>query len=86
MKNKTKTKRLTMLALFEQRHFKSLIVAFGLCLFSSFSVLNAQTVSGTLTGDDGAPLIGVNVLVKGTTLGTITVSYTHLTLPTKRIV
>ena len=34
--------------------------------------LNAQTVSGTITDSDGSPLIGVNVLKKGTSIGTIT--------------
>lgn len=29
-------------------------------------------ISGTVTGDDGSPLIGVNVLVKGTSTGTVT--------------
>jgi hypothetical protein len=41
-----------------------------LCLFSS-GLLMSQNVSGTLTDTDGTPLIGVNVLVQGTTTGTI---------------
>ncbi|MCF6222930.1 MAG: SusC/RagA family TonB-linked outer membrane protein [Flavobacteriaceae bacterium] len=41
----------------------------GIMLFGS--VILAQTVSGTITGDDG-PLPGVNVLVKGTTNGVST--------------
>ncbi len=32
----------------------------------------AQTSTGTVVGDDGEPLIGVTVLVKGTTVGTVT--------------
>ena len=36
--------------------------------------------------EQGEPIIGANIVEKGTTNGTITVSYTHLTLPTKRIV
>ena len=43
-------------------------------------------ISGVVTDTDGAPLPGVTVLVKGTSLGSATdteaVSYTHLTLPT----
>lgn len=31
-----------------------------------------RTVTGTVTGDDGSPLIGATVLVKGTTVGTVT--------------
>ena len=72
MKNKTKTKRLVMKAFFEKRHFKSLLLTFGLCFITSLSFLNAQTANGTLLGEDGAPLIGVNVIVKGTNVGTIT--------------
>ena len=37
------------------------------------STLSAITVSGTVTSaDDNSPLIGVNVLVKGTSRGTVT--------------
>ena len=71
MKNKLFTKRLLTTAIFDQSKIRSLLFAFGLCFISSFSFLNAQ-VSGTLIGEDGDPLIGVNVLVKGTDLGTIT--------------
>ncbi|MCB0634750.1 MAG: carboxypeptidase-like regulatory domain-containing protein, partial [Lewinella sp.] len=31
-----------------------------------------QEVSGTVTDEEGAPLIGVNVLAQGTTIGTVT--------------
>lgn len=41
-----------------------------LCL--STGVMAQRSVSGTVTSEDGAPLIGVNVLVKGTTSGTVT--------------
>jgi len=71
MKNKLNLKRLLQAAIFDQGRLRSLLFALGLCFVSSFSFLNAQ-VSGTLIGDDGEPLIGVNVLVKGTTIGTIT--------------
>ncbi|MEN8125180.1 MAG: SusC/RagA family TonB-linked outer membrane protein [Bacteroidota bacterium] len=42
-----------------------------LFIMLSGSVIFAQTVSGTVTGDDG-PLPGVNVIVKGTSSGTAT--------------
>ena len=48
----------------------------SLLLFMLLFVLGAswaqRTVSGTITDDSGAPLIGANVLVKGTNVGTIT--------------
>ena len=43
--------------------------------FISISVVLAQTVkvTGTVTsGDDGEPIIGATILVKGTNIGTIT--------------
>lgn len=47
-----------------------------LCVVSmiTFSVSWAQrTVTGTVTGeDDGSPVPGVNVIVKGTSTGTVT--------------
>ena len=47
-----------------------LLMAFGLFLAIN---LNAQrSVSGMVTGEDGDPLIGATVLVKGTTAGTVT--------------
>jgi len=48
----------------------SSIMMLALC---SFSVsMNAQTVSGKVMDTDNLALIGVNVLIKGTTIGTIT--------------
>lgn len=35
------------------------------------SLLAQQTITGTITGEDGEPLIGATVTVKGTTIGTI---------------
>ena len=46
-----------------------------LCLFFSafvFSALAQRTVSGTITDDNGEPLPGVNVVIKGTTTGATT--------------
>ena len=47
----------------------------GLLILFMFSglLLHAQTtLSGVVKGDDGEPLIGANVLVQGTTEGTVT--------------
>lgn len=44
-------------------------------LFTGIGLLSAQTqrVTGTvISEDDGQPVVGASVLVKGTTLGTIT--------------
>ena len=51
------------------------IVLFGLALFAAISIGVAQdrTVSGKVTSaEDGSPLPGVNVVVKGTTTGAVT--------------
>ena len=68
MKKIIQKSRLTQLVFRYQRQFLSLVflIGFGLC-----TSLNAQ-VSGNLTDETGDPLIGVNVMIKGTTVGTIT--------------
>ncbi|MEM9884986.1 MAG: SusC/RagA family TonB-linked outer membrane protein [Bacteroidota bacterium] len=48
---------------------KLLLLVF--CLSASLAVM-AQTVSGTVSADDGTPLIGVNVVEVGTANGTVT--------------
>jgi hypothetical protein len=51
------------------------LVLFMLCLLTSTAVTVAQKtrVTGTvLSGDDGQPVIGASVMVKGSTIGTIT--------------
>ena len=51
---------------------KRLILFFTLFL-ASFSLIYAQvTVTGTVSGSDGIPLIGVNISEQGTTNGTVT--------------
>ena len=48
---------------------------FILPLFFMFGLplaLSAQTISGTVSDSDGETLIGVNILIKGTTSGTVT--------------
>jgi outer membrane receptor protein involved in Fe transport len=52
----------------------------------SLGFLNAQTtVSGTITSDSGEPLIGANLLVKGTISGTITDIDGKFTLTTAKV-
>ncbi len=41
-------------------------------LFGSFGALQAQVVTGTVTDDEGVPLIGASILVVNTTTGTVT--------------
>lgn len=41
-------------------------------LFCSWGLMAQQNVTGTVTGPDGESLIGVNVLVQGTSTGTVT--------------
>ena len=54
-----------------RKNFTEMI--FGLVLMSFYFSAGAQTtVSGTITNEGGEALIGVNVLVDGTVLGTIT--------------
>ena len=45
------------------------------CLFIGIGLVNAQVskVTGTVTShEDGLPVVGASVLVKGTTVGTVT--------------
>ncbi|MCA6073674.1 SusC/RagA family TonB-linked outer membrane protein [Fulvivirga sedimenti] len=52
---------------------KNLLLSFFLLLLIPSVVMAQQEVSGKVTSsDDGAPLPGVNVVVKGTTQGTVT--------------
>jgi len=49
---------------------KNLILLFLLLIFNT--ALIAQNVSGNVSDDSGEALIGASVLVKGTTIGTLT--------------
>jgi len=51
---------------------KSLFLLFLGVLFMSAQVMAQMTVSGTVTDDGGESLIGVNIVEKGTTNGTVT--------------
>lgn len=46
-----------------------MISFFWLCSYTVFAQMN---ISGVVTGQDGEPLIGANVLVKGTSIGAVT--------------
>lgn len=48
----------------------SLLIVMVFCAFAS--ALAQRTITGAVTGPDGSPLIGVSVLVKGTSVGTVT--------------
>ncbi len=50
---------------------KKLFLPLLLVLFMVGFVSAQRTVTGTLTNDDGEPLIGASILVKGTTVGTV---------------
>ena len=49
-----------------------LMVLLGMFLCSAQAFAQQKTITGKVTGDAGAPLSGVSVIVKGTTTGTQT--------------
>ncbi len=51
---------------------KKTFTLLSLLFISFFSIAQTQLVKGRLLADDGSPLPGVNVTVKGTTTGTVT--------------
>lgn len=54
---------------------KRVLLALSLVMFLSFSLIEAQTrsIRGVVTGrDDGQPIVGATVVVKGTSVGTAT--------------
>ena len=57
---------------FEGSKFGYKILANNLIVIASNTLLQQTKVSGTVTGKDGTPLPGVNVVVTGTTQGVIT--------------
>lgn len=54
------------------KHYKRLIYAFVVCFLAATGSLFAQTISGTVTDPSGEAMPGVNVLKKGTVVGTTT--------------
>ena len=71
MKNITYLTKLKFLP-FTGRVSQSVLCALILMILSSTSILAQRTVTGTVTGDDGEPLLGVNVTIVETNRGTIT--------------
>ncbi len=53
-------------------HFIKLTMASLLMMLFSIGMFAQQTATGSIKGDDGFGLIGVSVIVKGTTIGTTT--------------
>jgi TonB-linked SusC/RagA family outer membrane protein len=51
---------------------KKLSLVLGLVVFTIGSMLAQRTVTGTISDQNGDPLLGASILVKGTTTGTIT--------------
>ncbi|WP_421947491.1 SusC/RagA family TonB-linked outer membrane protein [Phaeodactylibacter xiamenensis] len=51
---------------------KKLSLVLGLVVFAIGSMLAQRTVTGTISDQNGDPLLGASILVKGTTTGTIT--------------
>ncbi|MGK7392035.1 MAG: SusC/RagA family TonB-linked outer membrane protein [Candidatus Cyclobacteriaceae bacterium M2_1C_046] len=51
---------------------KKYLLMFMFSAFSLFALAQEQAVSGTVTDVGGEPLPGVNVLIEGTTIGTVT--------------
>ncbi len=51
---------------------RKVLITLTMCLVFFVNAMAQQTVTGTVTGDDGLGMPGVSVLVKGTTIGTVT--------------
>ena len=51
---------------------KRLLLMLCLSICTIGAMMAQRTITGTITGDDGESLIGANVIVKGTTIGTVT--------------
>ena len=62
---------------------KRKLMLFVTCLFIGIGLVNAQIkVTGTVTSsEDGLPVVGASVIVKGTTIGTVTDLNGNFTLP-----
>ena len=53
-------------------HFYTCKAAFLVFILSCFVGFSQQNISGTISDEDGVPLPGVNVVIKGTNNGTST--------------
>jgi TonB-linked SusC/RagA family outer membrane protein len=67
MKNTIKTSRL-----WQSHYHLRMIILLLLCVFSSFIWAQSKLVQGVVNDETGSPLPGVNVVIKGTSQGTIT--------------
>lgn len=54
-----------------RKYYKLLLILIGFALATSPAIAQEKIVQGTITDADGEPLIGVNILVKGTTQGVV---------------
>lgn len=59
---------------------KNLLLSIGLLVISFSAIFAQKTVTGKVTDDTGAGLPGVNILLKGTTIGTVTDAYGQYSL------
>src|SRR5690554_4677173 len=64
--------------MFQSKRIASIIAFLLFC--ASYAIAQQQTVTGTVTDPGGLPLPGVTVVVKGTTIGTITDGSGNFTL------
>jgi TonB-dependent starch-binding outer membrane protein SusC len=67
----------------KKNHLQLYAKLFLLCFFLFFQLsakAQERTISGTVTGTDGIALAGINVVVKGTTTGSITDAFGKFTL------
>src|ERR1044071_4618436 len=64
-------------------HMRKLLLSLTAFLFLTGTLLAQKSITGTVTDDKGNPLPNVSVVVKGTTMGTVTKSdgTFSLTLP-----
>ena len=71
MKNKNLTTELHV-HIFKSKASKTILSGMVMMMLTLTSMMAQRIVSGTVTGDDGEPLLGVSVTVDETTRGTIT--------------
>ena len=79
--NAMKTKPLRLLRQKRASWLKSVFVLTCLLLSTSVAMAQTKTVTGTVTSEeDGLPIVGASVTVKGTQLGTATDMDGHFTI------
>jgi len=70
-RRRTASNGLSWIAFSETRSTLIQLFSFLVLVVLSTS-LSAQSVSGTVTGSDGVPLIGASIIIQGTGTGTVT--------------